>query len=103
MTLWIVYYFLGIYLTIMNYLFLPEKYDRESIMQCIHLIFTVPAAYNLSEKLIRYYSFPDLTVIYLLFTLVFTFSSLFLWGIAVKRISALRRKATPVDSGKSTF
>ncbi|RYY21262.1 MAG: hypothetical protein EOO04_18570 [Chitinophagaceae bacterium] len=97
MTLWIIYYFLGIYLTIINYLFLPEKYNRESEMQCLHLIFTVPAAYNLSEIAITYWSLPDTVVVALLLTLIATFSSLFLWGVVVKRMSVMRRSARNID------
>ena len=102
MTLWIIYYFIGIYLTIINYLFLPKKYDKESTMLSIHIIFTVPSAYYLAEKTIHNWSLPDNIFISLFLTSILIFLSLFLWGIVVKRITRIQRSNHSLNSEKTS-
>ena len=85
MTVWTIYFILGIGLTIGNYLFLPKKYDKEAIMQCIHITFTVPSSYYLSEGFIQHWAMPDNLMVALVLTLTLVCLSLSSWRIIVHR------------------
>ncbi len=84
--LYLVYYFLGIYLTICIYVFISKKANRFYIMLSLHLIFTTPASYFLAKNLLEYYQKETETLLLLVATILIICISLLLSGIVVHKI-----------------
>ena len=84
--LYLLYYFLGIYLTIADYVFLPKKYNRFAVMTGIHLALTVPSAYFLAKELGNVERTTDNFLLISGVTVLLTLLSLLLSGLIVKRI-----------------
>ena len=86
MVVFLIYYFIGIYLTIADYALLPKSRNRYYVMMGIHLIFTVPSSFFLAKDFIKT-SWPGENYFYIsILTLFFTVISLSLSGVIVNKI-----------------
>ena len=73
MSLYLIYYFVGIYLIIAEYTLLTDKFPKYYIMCSLHLIFTVPSSYLIATRInelmklngigfIALFTFPDFLI-----------------------------------------
>jgi hypothetical protein len=88
---YLIYYFLGIYLTIAEYALLPKRYskNRYKIMLSIHLVFTVPASYGCAQTILKGNFINGQYYLMLgLITITLTLISLLLSGLIVNKIKS---------------
>lgn len=86
MFIYLVYYFLGIYLTIAEYAFLPKNNSRLYIMFGIHLIFTLPSSFFLANEVLKSSQVEKNNFYIFILTLLLATISVLLSGIIVNKI-----------------
>ena len=85
MSLYLIYYFVGVYLIIAEYVLLSDKFPKYYIMCSLHLIFTVPSSYFIATRITELMKLNGIGFI-ALFTFLLAILSLLLSGIIVSKI-----------------
>ena len=81
--IFIIYYFLGIYLTILNYKFV--KKDNFVITLGLHIVFTVPSSFFLSKEILEIENITNKLISVFLLTILLILISLMMSGIIIKK------------------
>lgn len=83
--MYLVLYFLGIYLTIVNNS-VVKNLNRIAITYGLHLILTVPSSFYLAKQITSSEKLSDNFILIFIITLLLVINSLLISGFVIKRI-----------------